>query len=114
MAHDSQTSSWVIVSLAKDKASGTNQMIKALRQGRHWVCGLTHRRAIKEETIAINHDWVYSQICRLSHDNHAIPSIHITFDNLFDLITKIRVFNNSFEFINKITINTGSDMPCYM
>ena len=34
------------------QASGTNQQIKALRQGRHWVWGLTHRHAIKEETIA--------------------------------------------------------------
>ena len=39
-------------------ASGTNPPIKALRQSRHGVWGLTHRRAIKEETIAINHDWV--------------------------------------------------------
>ena len=34
-------------------ASGLNSTIKALRQSRHRVCGLTHRRAIKEETIAI-------------------------------------------------------------
>ena len=46
MAHDSQTSSWVTVCLAKDKASDTNQMIKALRQGRPWVWGLTHPREI--------------------------------------------------------------------
>ena len=32
------------------QASGINQQIKALRQGCHWVWGLTHRRAIKEET----------------------------------------------------------------
>ena len=45
--------------------------IKALRQGRHWVWGLTHRRAIiKEETITINRDRVYNQACRLSHDIH--------------------------------------------
>ena len=35
-------------------ASGTNPPIKALRQSRQRVWGLTHRRAIKEETIAIN------------------------------------------------------------
>ena len=40
------------------KASVTSTPIKALRQSRHRVWGLTHRRAIKEETIAINHDWV--------------------------------------------------------
>ena len=39
-------------------ASGTNAPIKALRQSRHRVWGLTHHRAIKEETIAINRDWV--------------------------------------------------------
>ena len=40
------------------KGSGTNPPIKALRQSRHRVWGLTHRCAIKEETIAINRDWV--------------------------------------------------------
>ena len=34
--------------------SATNPPIKALRQSRHRVWGLTHRRAIKEETIAVN------------------------------------------------------------
>ena len=38
-------------------ASGTNPPIKALRQSRHRVWGLTHRRAIKKETIAIKCDW---------------------------------------------------------
>ena len=28
-------------------ASDTNQRMKTLRQGRHWVSGLTHNRAIK-------------------------------------------------------------------
>ena len=56
MAHDSQ------IVRAKDnlklsyggpsqgQSSGmrTNQRTKVLRQGRHWVWGLTHRRAIKE------------------------------------------------------------------
>ena len=31
---------------------GTNQQIKTLRQSCHWVWGLTHHRAIKEDTIA--------------------------------------------------------------
>ena len=43
---------------SKQQALGTNQRIKALCQGRHWVWGLTHRRVIKEETIAINRDLV--------------------------------------------------------
>ena len=30
------------------------------------------RHAIKEETIAINRDWVYNQACRLSHYIHAL------------------------------------------
>ena len=33
------------------QASGTNPAIKALRQSRHWVLDLIHRRAIKKETI---------------------------------------------------------------
>ena len=38
---------------SQGQAPGTNQLIKALCQGRHWVWGLTHRRAIKEENRAI-------------------------------------------------------------
>ena len=37
---------------------GCHTAIKALRQSRHRVWGLTHRRAIKEGTTAINCDWV--------------------------------------------------------
>ena len=59
------------------KASGTNPPLKALRQSSHRVWGLTHRRAIKEKTIA-----------------------YITFYYLFELIAEIRFSNNSFEFIN--------------
>ena len=53
-------SSWATVGPATDElqAPGTNPPIKALRQSRHRVWGLTHRRAVKEETIAINRDWV--------------------------------------------------------
>ena len=65
---------------------------------------MTHCRAIIEETIAVNHDWIYNQVCRLSHDIQVISNLYITFDNLFELITKIRFSNNSFEFINPITI----------
>ena len=47
-AHDSQ-----IVrakeNLKLSQPSGTNPPIKALRQSRHWVWGLTRRRAIKEK-----------------------------------------------------------------
>ena len=57
-------------------------------------------RAIKEETIPINLDWVYNQTCRLSHAIHVYPTFFITFDYLFELITKSRFSNNSFEFIN--------------
>ena len=44
------------------KTSGLNKRIKALCQGRQWVWGLTHLRAIKEENI--NHD-LYNEACRL-------------------------------------------------
>ena len=68
MAHDSQ-----IVRANKSlklgygwpsqrETSGINKRIKALRQGRHWVWGLTQRRAIKEKTI--KHDF-NNQACRL-------------------------------------------------
>ena len=40
--------------LSYSHASGTNPPIKALRQSRHCVWGLTHHRAIKEETNMIS------------------------------------------------------------
>ena len=59
---------------------------------------------IKEETIAINRDWVHNQACRLSHDIHVVSHSFITFNNLFKLITKISLFNKSLKFINLIAI----------
>ena len=64
---------WFILTLGKQfisasqKTSAQNWIcrIKALRQGRHWVWGLTPHRAIKEETLAINRDWVYNQAIKL-------------------------------------------------
>ena len=55
---------------------------------------MTYHRAIKEETIAINCERVYNQASRLSHDIHDISHSFITFNNLFKLITKIRLSNN--------------------
>ena len=82
------------------QASGTDQRIKALRQGRHCAWGMTHHRAIKEETIAINCDWVNNQACRLSHDSHVVSYSFIAFNNIFKLVAKTRLSNNSFKFIN--------------
>ena len=61
-----------------------------------WIlsCLTTHSRAIKEETIAINYDWIFKQACRLSHDIHIVSHSFITFDNLLKFITKIRLSNN--------------------
>ena len=55
---------------SQGQASGTNQR-------------MTHRRAIKEETIAINRDWVHNQACRLPHDIHVVSHPLITFIYLF-------------------------------
>ena len=79
--------------LSYSQTSGTNPPMKALRQSRHWVWGLTHRREIKEETIAINRDWVYNQAYRPSHDIQVISNFFIMFDTLFELISKIRFSN---------------------
>ena len=61
---------------------------------------LNHRRAIEEETIAINRDCVYNKAYRLSHDIQVISTFFATFDKLFELVTKIRFSNKSFEFKN--------------
>ena len=55
-------------------ASGTNPPMIFLGQHFHWVWVLTHCCAIKEETITINHDWVYHQAGRLSHDIHVVSN----------------------------------------
>ena len=62
------------------QASGTNNHIKALRQGNHCVSGLTHRRAVKEEPIAIDRDWVYNQACRILHNIHVESQFFATFN----------------------------------
>ena len=56
---------------------------------------MTHRRAVKEEAIVINRDWVNNQTYRLSHPIHVIFNF-LTLGYLFELITKIRVSNNSY------------------
>ena len=56
-AHDSQiVRAKEYLTLSNDgssysQASGTNPPIKTLRHSRHWVWGLTARRAIKEKTF---------------------------------------------------------------
>ena len=80
---------------AKDKDQASNNGLKVYVRA-----VLTHRRAIKEEIIAINRDWVYNQACRLSHDIHVVSHSYITFNYLFKLITKIRLSNNSFKFMS--------------
>ena len=64
------------------QASGTNERIKALRQCRHWVWGLTHHHAVKEETIAIDVIAVTTRYvdCRMVS---MLYSTFITFDDLF-------------------------------
>ena len=57
------------------QASDINPPIKALRQSRQRLWNLTHHRAIKEATIAINRDWVSNQACTLSHDIQVISNI---------------------------------------
>ena len=50
--------------------------------------------------------------CRLPHDIHVASHYFLTFNNLFKLITKIRLSNNSFKFIYYISIKYRFDMPC--
>ena len=87
-----ETSSWVTVVSTKDR-----YQIKALRQGHYRVRRLTPpppppaHRAIKEKTIAINHDWVYNLICRLSHDILVISKFFITFYYLLNWARNISI-----------------------
>ena len=55
-----ETTSWTTAGQAKDKSSSPNPLVKALWRGCHWVWGPNHRRAIKEWSIVINHDWVHN------------------------------------------------------
>ena len=63
--------------------------------------------------MAINRDRVYNQTCRLPHGIHVMSNFFITSDlKVFELITKIRVSNNTLRFINYTPENTCSNMPC--
>ena len=53
-----ENTSWNTVGQAKDIASSPNPLVKALWRDRHWIRGLTRRRAIKGWSIAINRGWV--------------------------------------------------------
>ena len=75
-------------------------------QDRHLVWGLTHSCAINEEItiVSLNRGWVYNQACRLSHNNTFISHSFIILHDLFELIRKRRLTDDSFEFINLIAI----------
>ena len=53
MSELKKTSSWATVGPATDKHQAPTHRLKLYVRA-----GLTHRRAIKEETIALNRDWV--------------------------------------------------------
>ena len=72
---------------------------------------MIHRRAIKEDTIAINRGWVYDQACRLSHDIYVASHSFITYNYLFKLITKTRLSNNSF--IYKLVLQFTKVVSCW-
>ena len=82
------------------QAPGTNPPTKAPRQSRHRARGPTHRRAIKEETIAINRNRVQNQARRLPHDIQITSNPYTTLHHLSESTTKTRFPNNSFEFID--------------
>ena len=49
--------------------------MKVLDKGLHWVWWLIHLHAMKQETMAINQDWVYNQAkcsCRKQNKQHLI------------------------------------------
>ena len=84
---------WASVGSASDKHQAPTHRLK-ICQCHHWVWGLTHRHLIKEETIAINRDWVYNKTCRLPHNKHVYHSF-IMLDDLFKLIMKRGLSNDS-------------------
>ena len=86
------------------QAPGTNPLIKALRQSCHRVRGLTHHRAIKEETTAINCDWAQNQARRLPHDTQATLNPYTTLHHPPEPTTKTRFSNNSLNFTYQITV----------
>ena len=61
---------------------------------------MAHRLVIKEETIAINSDGFPTRYTDCRVVSMLYLFCFITFDYIFILITKIRLSNNYFEFIN--------------
>ena len=86
------------------QTSGTDPPIKDLSKCHQWVWGLTHRRAIKAEIIAIHRDWIYNQACTRSHDIHAISYSFIMLDDHLILTMKRKLSSDSLEFIDQIAI----------
>ena len=87
---------------SQKQVSGTNQPIKAFRQSNHWVWGLTQSLAIQIETKAMNHGWVNNLTTRHTDCRNNIhvlsnPTFYVTFDYLFELITKIRLSHKIFS-----------------
>ena len=58
--------------------------------------------------MAINHDWVHNQACRLSHDIHVVSHSFISFNNLFKEVLAIR---RIFSLVDMITNIKFSNYP---
>ena len=68
---------------AKDKHQTPTNILKLCVRAVIENEAMIHRRAIKEETIAIHRDVVYNQACRLTHGIHVVSYSFKTFNYLF-------------------------------
>ena len=76
---------------------------KSLSRDRHRVWSPTHRRAIKEESKAANHDRVDHQACSLLQYINVLANLFIMGNYFNELRWKNIRANNLLQFIHKVT-----------
>ena len=95
-----ETTSWTTAGQTKDKSSNPNPLLKALWRSRHRDWGPNHRRAVKEWSIVINHDWVHNWACSLPHNVWVISYSFIPVNKLLKLFRKVKFPNNFSNSVN--------------
>ena len=67
--NESWNTSWTKENPNNKEISSNNRIMKCTGRHHQRVQDLTHHRAIKEEIIAINHDWVKNLAYSISHNS---------------------------------------------
>ena len=76
LSHYDETKNGLMAHIQPEQKKTTSRVMVGPAKGKHHApfngVKFYARAVIKEETIAINNDWVYNQAYRLSHDIHSV------------------------------------------